>query len=152
LFENCSWSPDFSDHRKWCLPGETAARDRLHQFVTRVVDKYDHDRDYPDVEGTSRLSPYLAAGVLSPRQCLAEITALQGNGQLPDFATGAGSWLNELIWRDFYSHVMVAFPRVSKGLPFQLITEKVKRRYDEKQLQAWQQGLTGYPIIDAAMR
>ncbi|MEW6712503.1 MAG: FAD-binding domain-containing protein, partial [Candidatus Riflebacteria bacterium] len=152
LFENFSWNPSFADHCKWCPPGETAARDRLHQFVTQIVDKYDHDRDYPDIEGTSRLSPYLAAGVLSPRQCLAEILARQKKDQLPDFASGAGSWLNELIWRDFYAHVMVAFPRVSKGLPFQLITEKVKWRYDEKQLQAWQQGLTGYPIVDAGMR
>ncbi|MFZ5951694.1 MAG: deoxyribodipyrimidine photo-lyase [Candidatus Rifleibacteriota bacterium] len=152
LFEKRSWNPCSHASSEWCLPGEVTAHSRLRYFVGQLVEKYDHDRDYPAQDGTSRLSPYLAAGVLSSRQCLAEILVSQKNGQLPDFSSGSGSWLNEIIWRDFYSHVMVAFPRVSKGLPFQLITEKVKWRYDEKQLQAWQQGLTGYPIVDAAMR
>lgn len=133
--------------------GEKAAQERLCQFAESAMSEYDQKRDLPSVNGTSRLSPYLASGVLSARQCLAAILKTTGkNDVLPDFAKGAGTWLNELIWRDFYTHVMVAFPRVSKGMPFQLSTERIKWRKDPTQLQAWKDGNTGYPIVDAAMR
>lgn len=133
--------------------GEKAAHERLNQFAESAMSEYDQKRDLPSVDGTSRLSPYLAAGVLSARQCLAAILKSTGkNDALPDFGNGAGTWLNELIWRDFYTHVMVAFPRVSKGMPFQLSTERIKWRKDAAQLQAWKDGKTGYPIVDAAMR
>ncbi len=140
------------DHDLW-PPGEIAAARRLTRFFDEAAENYHKNRDLPAVSGTSRLSPYFAAGAISPRQCLKRILDGFSSGKaLPSFDTGPGTWLNELVWRDFYSHVLVAFPRVSKGIPFQLATEKVKWRYDEKQLKAWKDGLTGYPIVDAAMR
>lgn len=140
------------DESLWPI-GEDKALQRLQFFAEKLMPDYGQQRDFPAVAGTSRLSPYLAAGVLSPRQCLAAVLAYEKqSSKLPDFASGAGTWLNELVWRDFYTHVMHAFPRVSKGLPFQLSTERVKWRRDPKQLQAWKDGLTGYPIVDAAMR
>lgn len=133
--------------------GEGEAHARLKSFIESSLQEYSAQRDFPALHGTSRISPYLAAGTLSPRQCLAAILQSQERPQtLPDFSSSAGTWLNELVWRDFYSHVLEAFPRVCKSLPFQLITEKVKWRYDEDNLQAWKDGLTGYPIVDAAMR
>ncbi len=103
----------------------------------------------PAVEGTSRLSPCLATGVLSPRQCLHRLltehpAALDG---------GAGATrLNELIWREFYRHLMVYYPKLCKGRPFIAWTDKVAWREDDAALQAWQRGETGFPIVDAAMR
>jgi deoxyribodipyrimidine photo-lyase len=133
--------------------GETAAQERLSQFVNASLQSYDKNRDIPAIDGTSRLSPWLAAGIISPRQCLHSVLQAGNHpDKLPDFASAAGAWLNELIWRDFYAHVLVAFPRVGKNLPFQLNTEKIKWRSDDDQLKAWQNGLTGYPIVDAAMR
>ena len=154
LFENSGFEKqaDCFSHEFWPC-GEDAALARLEAFADNALVKYDKQRDLPAVEGTSKLSPYLAAGIISPRQCLAAILQRQNNRHvLPDFSSSAGTWLNELIWRDFYSHVMTAFPRISKGLPFRLNTERVKWRHDQSHLQAWKDGLTGFPIVDAAMR
>jgi deoxyribodipyrimidine photo-lyase len=89
--------------------------------------------------------------VISPRQCLhAALSSNQG-----EFETGnAGSitWINELLWREFYKHVLTGFPRVSRHRAFRPDTEAVKWRNAPKDLEAWQQGRTGFPIVDAAMR
>ena len=128
---------------------EKTAITRLRTFCQQRVAAYDQQRDVPAVEGTSRLSPCLAIGVLSPRQCLHRLlveqpAALDG---------GAGAvWLNELIWREFYRHLMVFYPRLCKGRPFIAWTDKVAWRDDGQGLQAWQTGQTGFPIVDAAMR
>lgn len=128
---------------------EKTAIARLRTFCQQQVADYDQQRDFPALEGTSRLSPCLAVGVLSPRQCLHRLlveqpAALDG---------GAGAvWLNELIWREFYRHLMVFYPRLCKGRPFISWTDNVAWRDDKQGLQAWQNGLTGFPIVDAAMR
>lgn len=140
------------NRRLWPV-GESAAKERLESFVLTGAKSYDQKRDLPAVEGTSRLSPYLASGIISCRHCLRDlIHAHDESGKLPSFDSSLGCWLNELVWRDFYSHVLAAFPRVSKGIPFQLKTLKINWRCDEKQLQCWKDGNTGYPIVDAAMR
>ncbi len=131
--------------------GEHAAQLRLKAFVEEKADAYDERRDIPAVNGTSLLSPYLAAGVLSPRQCLD--AAIQANeGQLDTGCAGFTTWISELIWRDFYIHVLVGFPRVSMNQPFDLKTERVRWRRDPSDLAAWKEGSTGFPIVDAAMR
>jgi deoxyribodipyrimidine photo-lyase len=65
---------------------------------------------------------------------------------------GATTWISELTWRDFYAHVMVGFPRVSMNRPFKLKTNTVAWRKSEKEFEAWKNGQTGYPIVDAGMR
>jgi len=65
---------------------------------------------------------------------------------------GARIWVSELAWRDFYAHVMVGFPRVSMHRPFKAKTEAIKWRDNQNDLEAWQEGRTGYPIVDAGMR
>ncbi len=134
--------------------GESAALKRLKYFLNNDLHNYQQNRDLPAKDRTSRLSAYLSAGVISARTCLnLFMHKVQADSKnLPEFSSSAGAWLNELIWRDFYTHVMVAFPRVSKHLPFQLATEKVAWQKDEEQLNAWKEGLTGYPFVDAAMR
>lgn len=131
--------------------GETAARERLALFAEHIIGDYDSARDRPDLDGTSRLSGHLVAGVLSVRQCLhAAIAANQG--EFDSGNPGAITWINELLWREFYKHILVCYPRVSKCLAFRPETEHIAWRHDPQALAAWQQGRTGIPIIDAAMR
>ena len=105
----------------------------------------------PAEPGTSQLSPYLAAGVISIRQCLH--AALGYNqGELDSGASGATTWINELLWREFYKHILVGYPRVSMHRAFRPETEALPWRRAPYELEAWQQGRTGFPIIDAAMR
>ncbi|MEL0168964.1 MAG: deoxyribodipyrimidine photo-lyase [Pseudomonadaceae bacterium] len=131
--------------------GERAAAERLQHFSTQLIEDYAEDRDRLDLDATSRLSPYLAAGVLSPRQCLH--AALQANrGEFDGGNPGAVSWINELLWREFYKHILVCYPRVSRHRAFRPETETVAWRNDPDGLAAWQQGRTGIPLVDAAMR
>ncbi len=129
--------------------GERAAIAKLREFCLRPVADYPEQRDFPAAEGTSLLSPYLALGVISPRQCLQRL--LKQHPQALEGGAGA-VWLNELIWRDFYRHLLVAYPKLCRFHPFIPWTDRVRWHQDEKRLQAWQQGRTGYPIVDAAMR
>lgn len=131
--------------------GEAAAHKRLEKFVENGMAHYHQQRDLPAIDGTSMLSPWLTAGVLSPGHCLSALLRVDKNA-MKMLDSGAGTWLNELVWRDFYSHVLSGFPRVSRSLPFKINTAALQWRYDEKQLNAWKSGQTGYPIVDAAMR
>ncbi len=131
--------------------GEQAALSRLRQFCQSTVADYDQQRDFPAQQGTSQLSPYLALGVLSPRQCLNRLRA-EHPTLLEQSDGGAFTWLSELVWREFYRHLLVAWPRLCKHHPFVAWTQQVQWRQDEKALAAWQQGKTGFPIVDAAMR
>ena len=131
--------------------GEEVALTRLSDFAEERLEDYDRQRDLPARPGTSQLSPYLAAGVLSPRQCLH--AALRTNhGEFETGSAGAVSWINELLWREFYKHILVGFPRVSRHRAFREHTEALPWRDAPEDLLAWQQGRTGFPLIDAAMR
>lgn len=131
--------------------GEMTANKRLKQFLEKNIFSYKEKRDYPFDDATSHLSPYLAVGMISARTCF--MRAYETNQfELDSGQSGILTWQSELIWRDFYRHVLIAVPRVCMNKAFQLKTENLPWRYDEKQLTAWQQGLTGFPIVDAAMR
>ena len=135
-----------------CWPaGERQASQRLACFIDDPIEHYQHERDLPAEAGTSQLSAYLAAGVISPRQCLH--AALSRNyGEFDSGNSGVMSWINELLWREFYKHVLVGYPRVSQHRAFRPETEALAWRNAPEDLAAWQQGRTGFPIIDAAMR
>lgn len=123
----------------------------MQDFCAEKLRQYDEQRDFPACPGTSRISPYLTLGIISVRQCLAAIEAALG--QLP-FERGAPGfvWLNELIWREFYQHLLVAFPHVSKHKAFKPETDHIRWLWDDARFTAWCEGKTGYPIVDAAMR
>lgn len=128
---------------------EKEAITRLRQFCQQGAGEYEAQRDFPAIEGTSRLSACLALGVLSPRQCLHRLLAEQPQA----LEGGPGAvWLNELIWREFYRHLMTYHPDLCKYRPFIRWTDNVEWQSDDVQLKAWQEGQTGYPIVDAAMR
>jgi deoxyribodipyrimidine photo-lyase len=135
--------------------GEREASQRLDAFVAEKLDRYLLDRDFPARPASSCLSPYLALGVLSARECL-----IRAKDALQCLSTETQSaerenvrcWINELIWRDFYIHVLALNVRISQGKAFRATTEGVPWREDEAGFTAWCEGRTGIPIVDAAMR
>ena len=131
--------------------GEAEALRRLNIFLEQAVLDYGETRDFPAIAGTSVLSPYLAAGIISPRQCVAALQ--QRLGYRPQSKAQPGFvWLNELIWREFYRHLLVLIPTLSMNRPFKAETAALPWSWDPDAFAAWCEGRTGYPIVDAAMR
>lgn len=124
-------------------------KNKLNEFCLNKINDYQELRDYPAIEATSRLSAYLAYGMIGPRQCLMAIKHrhdLQNTDWKTDF------WLRELAWRDFYRQLMIHFPHLSKNQDFKRSTIHLPWREDTQAFEAWKEGQTGFPIIDAAMR
>jgi deoxyribodipyrimidine photo-lyase len=131
--------------------GEDHALDRLREFARGRIDRYKELRDLPAVNATSVLSPYLAIGAISPRQCVR--AALDANaGSYDSGSPGAVHWISEIVWREFYRHLTAAFPRLCMGRAFRPETEALEWRDAPDEFAAWCEARTGIPIIDAAMR
>lgn len=126
--------------------GEEHARAALTAFCSERLPDYAQRRDLPATTGTSVLSPYLASGVLSVRECWRESSLFGEESQ------GVAAWQNEFLWRDFYKHVAWHFSRVCRHLPWRDDVERVPWRHDEAEFARWCEGRTGFPIIDAGMR
>jgi deoxyribodipyrimidine photo-lyase len=105
-----------------------------------LIRNYGERRDFPSLPGTSRLSVHLRFGTISIRSLV-----LRAIGK-------SEVWLNELIWRDFYFNILHHFPHVSDGHAFRKEYDRMEWRQDEVAFEAWKQGKTGYPIVDAGMR
>ena len=134
---------------QWWPAGEKKAQQRLKKFADNLLADYQESRDFPARDGVSRLSPYLAAGVISPRQCLnAAFNHQVRHGE----SAGSAQWIAEIAWRDFYKHVLVAWPQVCMHQPFRPETAAIRWRHDEADFQRWCEGRTGFPLVDAAMR
>ncbi|UPW19597.1 deoxyribodipyrimidine photo-lyase [Agarivorans sp. TSD2052] len=144
----CSY--DRADSSKWTCDDPSIIQ-QLRDFSASKAADYKQDRDFPALAATSNLSAYLALGMLSPRQCLARIY-LDHPHCLDAQEGGAFTWLSEIVWREFYRHLIAVNPRLCKGEAFLAWTQSIAWQQDLHLLQAWQQGQTGYPIIDAAMR
>jgi len=123
--------------------GMSGGKQLFEDFVDRI-DLYKDARDFPAAKGPSYLSVHLRFGTVSIRH-LAR-TAWQLGGK------GAESWLNELIWRDFYFQILHHNPRVAEGRAFKPDFEALPFPNDKALFQAWCEGRTGYPLVDAAMR
>ena len=121
------------------------------QFIKEKLALYSEQRDIPSIKGTSGLSPYLAIGAISPRYLLFVLL-----NHYPDLLTACDSpkftWLNELIWREFYRHLLFHFPKLSKNQCFKDKYTQTTWHNNLAYFNAWCQGRTGYPIVDAAMR
>jgi deoxyribodipyrimidine photo-lyase len=118
--------------------GQDAALARLEKFVRDAGAHYESRRDLPAVDGTSSLSPYFHLGVLSPRTAAHAAQAHTG-------------WVRELAWRDFYRHILFEHPHLETSA-FKPEWNDFPWRDSSHDLQAWTEGQTGYPIIDAGMR
>ncbi|HAJ34446.1 MAG TPA: deoxyribodipyrimidine photo-lyase [Chloroflexi bacterium] len=134
--------------------GEGEAKARLSAFIkgeNAPIYTYSEQRNRPDLEGTSGLSPYLRFGMISPRlAALAAYTAIE-NAPNAAARASADTWLSELIWRDFYFAILHHFPHVRRGA-FRSEFDAVAWDKDETLYTTWCAGQTGYPFIDAAMR
>ncbi len=131
--------------------GEEVAQRVLDTFCDDRIDDYKDRRDFPAEPATSRLSPYLAVGAISARQCLA--AAMKANkGRADGGRQGPAHWISELVWREFYRHIIVGYPRVSMGRAMRTETDEIEWSYDEDAFDRWRRGMTGFPIVDAAMR
>ena len=131
--------------------GEENAMSILHDYLDHKVLRYSKDRNDPIIDGTSRISPYLASGIISSKRCILEALK-KNNFELDSGESGIVKWIDEIIWREFYKNIMHSFPKVSKGMPFQDYTKNIKWRFDKNEFEAWKTGRTGFPIIDSAMR
>ena len=136
-------------HSHWS-PGETEAQQKLEHFVADLLIDYDEQRNFPAIRGTSGLSPHLHFGEISPRQIvntLAPLIDFEGGV----IAQAAESYLRQLIWREFARYILWHFPEtVNKPM-----NQKYKSSFwktSNEQLAQWQQGKTGFTIIDAGMR
>jgi len=142
-------SPTGPSH-KWPLVNDLV-KQALPLFFKHKITGYESKRDIPSIKGTSGISPYLAAGVLSPRlifnDVLTQFPAILIETDSPEF-----SWLNEIIWREFYRHLLFDQPRLCKNQCFNEKYQDATWPFDQHLFTAWCEGKTGYPIVDAAMR
>ena len=132
-------------------PGEAEAQRRLAAFSQGVIDRYAVERDKLALPGTSQLSPYLRFGMISVRQVVVTAVAAMEQAHTEEASRGAETWLSELIWREFYIHILYHFPHVLQG-SFRPEYDNIAWRNREDEFEAWGNGRTGYPIVDAAMR
>ncbi len=145
----CNWSVSGeADLARHWRPGESEAWRRTTSFIeTRAAD-YGDARDRPGIEGTSRLSPHLHFGEISPRSLWHAVT-----GQLAsDGREDSGlAYLRQLLWRDFAHQLLFHFPHISESA-FKPAFDGLPWRDDPEVVAAWQSGATGIPLIDAGMR
>jgi len=125
-------------------PTRRGGLSRLNSFLEERVGDYKEQRNFPAEDGTSALSPYLHFGQVGPREVVARIRAA-GPGK------GAWTYHREILWREFAYHVLYHFPETPEQ-PLQKKFEAFPWKRDGTVLRRWQQGLTGYPIVDAGMR
>jgi deoxyribodipyrimidine photo-lyase len=134
----------------WTLE-DRADASSVDKFVQHGLADYPEARDRPDVEGTSRVSPSLHSGELSPRRLWHSVHAATRRLKTGPPRKAAESYLRELIWREFAYHLLFHFPKTVSE-PLNPGFAKFEWRKDARGLKAWQKGQTGYPIVDAGMR
>ena len=145
--EPAGFTPPDIDSSLWD-PGEQGASQALDRFLREAVQRYDRQRDIPGVAGTSRLSPHLHFGEISPNQVWYAVHEHCANGGLSD---DADRYLSEIGWREFSNYLLYHNP----NLPDTNLQRRFDRfpwGVDDAKLKAWQQGETGFPIVDAGMR
>jgi deoxyribodipyrimidine photo-lyase len=133
------------------LAGEAEAQRRLEKFTTSFIYRYMEDRNRMDLDGTSGLSPYLRFGMLSARQAAWAVREAESLAVGINARNGAETWLNELIWREFYAAILYHFPYV-RETAFRPTLRNIPWRDDQDGFRAWAEGRSGYPVVDAAMR
>jgi len=134
-------------------PGEAAAQARLEEFCDsdRTIAEYDDQRNFPAVPGTSHLSAALKFGTLGIRTAWDMADAALSRSRSDETHRNIETWEQELAWREFYQHAMYFFPELADG-PYREPFKDFPWENNEDQFQAWCDGRTGYPIVDAAMR
>lgn len=132
-------------------PGEIAAQERLEEFCDRALYEYDEQRNFPALDGTSQLSAALKFGVISIRKIWEKTLEAMETCRSDEARKQIQSWQQELAWREFYQHALYHFPELELG-PYREPFKTFPWHNNEQHFQAWCEGKTGYPIVDAAMR
>ncbi|MGF1495850.1 MAG: FAD-binding domain-containing protein [Elainellaceae cyanobacterium] len=134
-------------------PGEQAAYERLEAFCEgdRTIAEYDDQRDFPAMPATSRLSAALKFGTIGIRTVWQMADAALSRSRSDETHRNIQTWQQELAWREFYQHCMYFFPELADG-PYREPFKDFPWENNEDHFQAWCEGRTGYPIVDAAMR
>jgi len=132
-------------------PGEKAARDRLEQFCDSALFDYDQNRNYPAVAGTSLLSAALKFGAIGIREVWQTTEQAWEDSRSDEARDNIKAWRQELAWREFYQHALYFFPELANG-PYRQLFQSFPWNENLEHFQAWCEGKTGYPIVDAAMR
>lgn len=134
-----------------CATGEAEALRRLDYFIDGLAFRYRDQRDLPAVDGTSILSPYLRWGMISPRTCYAAAIEAMRAAQHQEQRENVGTWIGELVWREFNYQILARHPHIVRRA-FRPIYDNIQWHNDPQLFALWQQGQTGFPIVDAAMR
>ena len=129
--------------------GEKAAQQLLRDFVSKNLRRYDSVRNFPQADATSRLSPHLRFGTISVRTVLA--AARRARADDPSAKKQIDVFISELVWRDFYKQILWEYPHVAEG-SFRREYDRIEWENRKDLFQAWCEGRTGFPIVDAAMR
>lgn len=140
-----NWAKGFEEY--W-TPGEAGAWQKLDSF-TEICSNYPNDRDIPSVLGTSKLSPHLHFGEISPTQVWQHLELQCSSDEQQ--TTGKQSYVRELGWREFSYHLLAHWPHMIDQ-PFKENFKQFKWKKNAKAIKAWQQGNTGIPLVDAGMR
>lgn len=134
---------------KYWQPGEEGAWHALEQFIDEALTNYKDDRNCPSIRGTSHLSPHLHFGELSPQQIWSAVQ--EKMCRAPSHTASVDQFLSELGWREFSYQLLYHFPTLPTH-SFKSAFNQFAWEKNAKALRAWQQGMTGYPIVDAGMR
>ncbi|MEI6443785.1 MAG: FAD-binding domain-containing protein [Nostocales cyanobacterium ELA583] len=132
-------------------PGELAAQERLDNFAKSAINEYEEQRNFPANDGTSQLSAALKFGVIGIRTIWQATIEALANSNSDEVNASIQTWQKELAWREFYQHCMYHFPELANGA-YRDTFKTFPWRNNETYFQAWCEGKTGYPIVDAAMR
>lgn len=131
--------------------GEEYIKSKVTDFLSTKGHLYKDDRNFPAIDGCSKISPYLNSGVISPKWCILEAKKYNQN-LLDEGDRGIVHWVSEILWREFYRHIIYNFPKVSMNRPFLDYTENLEWSKNIEHLQRWKDGKTGIPIVDAGIR
>ena len=137
-----NWYQKFS---KYWTPGEKAAQDQLSQYLKTNIDIYKEARDRPDLDQTSKLSPYLRFGEISPRAIVLNILKSK------KLSASVLTYLSEIGWREF-SYSLLYYSKNLASVPINMKFQKFPWRKSSKDLELWKKGKTGIPLVDAAMK
>jgi deoxyribodipyrimidine photo-lyase len=132
-------------------PGEAAAQEKLESFTNSAINEYQEQRNYPAIDGTSQLSAALKFGVIGIRKIWQATIEASENNNSEEVTNSIKTWQQEIAWREFYQHAMYHFPTLAEGA-YRDVFKNFPWRNNERHFQAWCEGKTGYPIVDAAMR
>ena len=133
------------------VAGEQEGNRRLQAFVNEPIYDYAEERNRLDHDATSHLSPYLHLGMVSARRAAVAALEAKEAATSDDARSGAQTWLDELIWREFYISILYNFPEV-RAHSFREEYQAIPWANDQETFAAWQAGRTGYPVVDAGMR